>query len=676
MAKNFKQLHSSYWLDIDQFEYDVDRMEESGQDIIGLIKYRNVISNFVNILTGKQITVQFATSGDSYTDGKRIVISANRDAGKFDINVGLALHEASHIVLTDFKVLPYIMSIHDTYNGTTDPYPAIREAYNLLPGEAKPENDPYGTAYNIKNLINIIEDRRIDRYVRNTAPGYCGYYDALYEEYFINATTTKAIRDVRYRGVKAENYLFHILSMVNPDSDPKALPGLERIFSMIDLQNIDRLKSTTDVAVLAIQVWGEIVANLPVQEPVFEKEEDGKEQASEAGTGEGEPSDTGDGSEGEETESGESLSEGEQFSPSMERRIDKSVREMMTALQGDIKKSKLSKGESRAMQAMTENVDILSTTDAGGTYKGVTVLLLENLTPSKLWDESGKRQLHGLPDGLGGFFAYYRDDNWRTELYTEIIDSGFGYGSRISKQLRTRAEERTLEYNRLNQGKIDPRRIAYASTVEDIFYRTRIERYPDSYIHISLDASGSMDGIKWRETLRFTSALAKGCALAKNIHLTIDVRIDAGKYPAVIIMYDSKRHTLSHFRTMFSAFEPNSSTPEGLCFNALSNWIQKRARGRKSLFINFSDGEPCYSLQGFPNYCDESAWRHTAQTVRGLKSSGISVLSYYIADRGEMHYGFERMYGDSAHLIQPSDMGHLVRTINENQMVDQIVEWV
>ena len=39
-------------------------------------------------------------------DGKKVVIGANLDDKKFDVAVGLALHEGSHIKLSDFTCLP------------------------------------------------------------------------------------------------------------------------------------------------------------------------------------------------------------------------------------------------------------------------------------------------------------------------------------------------------------------------------------------------------------------------------------------------------------------------------------------------------------------------------------------------------------------------------------------
>ena len=50
------------------------------------------VSNFVNIVTGESIPVEYKGK-DSYTDGKSITISANIKDKNFDPTVGLALHE-------------------------------------------------------------------------------------------------------------------------------------------------------------------------------------------------------------------------------------------------------------------------------------------------------------------------------------------------------------------------------------------------------------------------------------------------------------------------------------------------------------------------------------------------------------------------------------------------------
>ena len=106
--------YSSFWLDSSIFEDDHDdnlnTVEKKSSDLMKLMGYKRSIGNFVSIVTGQSIPVTFDGRGDdSYTDGKEVVISGKLDDKEFDPVVGLALHEGSHIALTDFDVLRNMM---------------------------------------------------------------------------------------------------------------------------------------------------------------------------------------------------------------------------------------------------------------------------------------------------------------------------------------------------------------------------------------------------------------------------------------------------------------------------------------------------------------------------------------------------------------------------------------
>ena len=87
---------AAYWMDLKQFD---------DKDPIFLAQVQKGITNFVRILTEKDIPVEYATTGDSLTDGKTVYIASNIKEDTIDYTVGLALHEASHVLLTDFKYL-------------------------------------------------------------------------------------------------------------------------------------------------------------------------------------------------------------------------------------------------------------------------------------------------------------------------------------------------------------------------------------------------------------------------------------------------------------------------------------------------------------------------------------------------------------------------------------------
>ena len=103
-----KNKYSSYWIDSDFFNPNTihdDTNSQKSSDLMALSSYKRAISNFVNIVTNKNIDVKFRTSGDSYTDGNTVTISSKINESDFDPIVGLALHEGSHIKLTDFSIL-------------------------------------------------------------------------------------------------------------------------------------------------------------------------------------------------------------------------------------------------------------------------------------------------------------------------------------------------------------------------------------------------------------------------------------------------------------------------------------------------------------------------------------------------------------------------------------------
>jgi len=103
---------SSFWLDR---EFDTNfKTEHGGVDLTKLAAAQRAIGNFVNIVTGKQIPVVFQSSDNSYTDGERVVIGTKLEDKNFDPAVGLALHEGSHIALTNFDLFK---SSNKTYTG-------------------------------------------------------------------------------------------------------------------------------------------------------------------------------------------------------------------------------------------------------------------------------------------------------------------------------------------------------------------------------------------------------------------------------------------------------------------------------------------------------------------------------------------------------------------------------
>ena len=142
--------YSDFWFD--KYDTDIDELlgiekEKPKKDYIQMASNQRAIANFVRIVSGQNIPVKYTQRGDSYTDGKNVTISANINDKNFDHVVDLALHEGSHIPFSDFELLA------DAIRKTPDDWTYEQRAF-------------------FKNMINFIEDRRIDTKVFKSSPGY------------------------------------------------------------------------------------------------------------------------------------------------------------------------------------------------------------------------------------------------------------------------------------------------------------------------------------------------------------------------------------------------------------------------------------------------------------------------------------------------------------------------
>ena len=167
------------WL-VDSFLNDDQPIVSRGKDHVALAGYRRAISNFVNIISGQSIPVTFK-GRDSYTDFNKVVLSGNINEKNFDFNCGLAMHEGSHIVYTDREALGKMNHIMKEELGPS-----------RINGVASDYN--FELEQLVKKITNYIEDRRIDMLVYKSAPGYRGYYQALYKKYFEAKSINKAFR--------------------------------------------------------------------------------------------------------------------------------------------------------------------------------------------------------------------------------------------------------------------------------------------------------------------------------------------------------------------------------------------------------------------------------------------------------------------------------------------------
>ena len=666
---------SSFWSDYrDTSSVDellgIEEKKHTGRDLIALASYRRAISNFVNIVSGKSIPVEFNSNDQSYTDGKKVVLGANLNDKNFDVAVGLALHEGSHNLLSDFKLLHNLhVHISDEIYAKASILKIERETVDV----------------HIKRILNYIEDRRIDHYIFKTSPGYKGYYHSMYEKYFYNKNIDKALLSSEYRTEDWKSYDFRLINLHNSNRQLNALNGMRDIWKEINLPNIARLTSSTDVLEVALKVYEIILRNI---EPEMvndsnsdNTQEDGMESSDRDG---GDEISNGAGSSNNEIDSSDDDSsdknnndddssdknnndDGSELSELSDRQksiVEKAFEKQKDFVDGNIKKTKLSKKDAGNMKALE---------DSGATYEEVgenvgwnndkvKCLVVKNLTAGLI--ESNQ---FSVADSYS-MNSYGTSSSWSNYNF---VEEGLRLGSVLGRKLKVRSENRTTKYTRKESGKIDKRMLAELGFGNaNVFSQTMVDSYNKAYVHLSIDASGSMSGTPWNKAMTSAVAMIKACDMAGNIDVVVSIRsTHSGKghnsdLPLIMVVYDSRKDKLTKVRTLFKALRTAGTTPEGLCFEAIAKDLIPGNSNQDSYFINYSDGAPMFSSRGF-YYSGGDAYRHTKKQVKNMRNLGLKVMSYFIGDRGYGNDAFKTMYGKDAHFIDATNMMEVARTMNK-----------
>jgi hypothetical protein len=673
-SRTLNQSASSYWLPVTE---SIESL-----NAVTLSSYQRAISNFIRILTKRDdIKVNYyCKDGSSHTDGKTVVISSRFNDKNFDSIVGLALHEGSHIAYTNFdplKNLPSAVSFHFS-------------KYNV------PSDEFLKLTGHVKDILNIIEDRRIDNIVMTTAPGYQNYYKELYKRYFQNKEIDKALRNQSLKTETFESYIFYICNMINENMNVTSLKRLKECIDLIDLPNIGRLNNTVEAFQLALEVAEIIYLAQEPKQKENTKEDPKEEESTESGYGSGsgsseseesnskesnsneEDSNEGDSEESNsnesDSESNESESE-EEFEYGTEE--DEYTKELIEAIQdqkaflnGNIDKASVSSKQYKQIQALNDSSVTLKDIEYKSYSKvsKIPALIIKGL--SKPVIESG------LLENVYNDNSYMesRMHDYRYTEKLEIIKQAIQLGTLLGRRLKVRSEERIESTTRQKSGKIDSRLLHELSFDNgDIFKQIQYNTVTPIYIHISIDASGSMTGDKYNSAIKTAVAIAKACSMQTNIHTVISFRCEtcAGfrkdVMPLTWIAYDSKIHNMNYILTHFPNLRCSSSTPESLCFESIYKDVVNAASGKAAYFINFSDGEPGFHT-GNISYSGTSAYDHVKSTIDLLRKSGLNICSFFISDseyesrRSADH--FKYMYGTDASFINVDDLNALSKTLN------------
>lgn len=614
--------YSDWWLD-DATKRKVETANRSDEDknVAALASIKRSIAQFVYILTGERLRVKFKQEGnESYTDGKTVVISSDVGEGTYDQTVGVALHEASHIVKTDF----YIFKNVDDY---------VPDYIEDLADKKFGETEFLGKV--LHKILNYVEDRRIDNWVFSTSPGYKGYYHSMYDAHWHNEEITDKLQSDNFREETMQSYMFRLINLTNDATELDALDGLREIHDLIDLDNIDRLNSTDDVLDVSTDVLEVIIEN--VEDIEFDGEGDVKFVPGE-GDGDGDPIDW------------DELSEQEKES------LKEAIEDQMDFLEGDTDKDPIDASTAEEIEAIEDaGVSTHEVGEGSGNPHGVDCVVVDQLTETLI----NKSKFPILQT--------YENDRSR-----EAVEIGVNLGRKLGRKLKVRDEKRNTKYSRRKSGRLDQALLSEVGHTDRLFFEEIIDEYDDAFVHISVDASGSMSGDKWTEAMSTCVAIAKACSMIGNIQVQISFRsTTSGGFgassakPLILIAYDSQKDSFSHILKFFPNIKSGGTTPAGLTFEAVQDKILVMQQDEDGYFVNLSDGRPNFNAQDF-NYGSENGGNHTRGQVRKIRNKGIQVLSYFITSgTSSSNPTFEKMYGPDDYYIDPSNIQEVARTMNK-----------
>ena len=685
--------HSDFWLsdfifdeedinvdNIDAIETEENRSSQKYQRLIRLSSARRAVANYVSILTNKQIPVHFV-DGKSCTDGETIFIGSNLDStDHFDVGVGLALHEASHINHSDFNM----------YKNVWQNVP--REIYDITDPLNISKKD---VAEFVQCLFNYVEDRYIDWHVYTSAPGYQGYYNKLYDEYFNSSIIDKGLTSDLYRIPNIDSYSFRIINLTNTNTDLTALPGLYEIAKQINLSEISRLdtpKKRLDVAMeIAKIVFSNVTSNSQQSASTSDVV-----QTTSGSLGEntdsinGKPTDTGvestsqsqtvtsDSDLGGEPTNVDTISTEEntigkddKFGKSKIQKLKKAIEKQKDFVNNRIVKKKVSNKDKEVLETMEKSKTELNKVgsdfikDQLNINAHVDSIFVKNMTRELLEDENFPMTIQ-----------YYNPITKKTDINLDdkiqnAVNQGIVMGVRLGKKLKLRNEVNIDKFTRKNTGKIDKRLLhEIGSGIENIFYNNRCHKYNKTIIHISVDASSSMRGTKWLNSIKLCTTIAKAASMLENVNVSISFRTVTHNMPYTVIGYDSTKDSFSKVKNLFGYLNPAETTPEGLAFESIMSYLPKVDGDTNGYFINISDGEPCFNFKledsTIVAYTGVKACIHTRKQVKKILASGYKVLSYFVSEYEieTNKINFKVMYGEDSRFINVHNINSIADTLN------------
>jgi len=659
--------------------------------LVNFNSIRKAISTIVRILTRKSIPVHFASAGNSKTiDGKEIFISSKiHTLDDFYLSMGLGLHEGAHVLLTDFDLLTSIWA--------NVPNSIWKKSSELGIRTRTMESFIHG-------IWNVIEDRYIDNFIFNEAPGYRFYYTKLYDGYWNSEEISNLLDGDKFRVPSLKSYDFRIMNMTNPKSDSNALPGLKEIFNSIDLNNIERLTTTRDRIDLAFLVTELVLSN--IKEHIEDPEDMGGiilQGIPVPGSGES----------SEESIESDDIKELSEILKQPDKSKDvpppKENKKSTIGISKSNPKNELTPAEQSAIEKQKDfifsnvNKDEISEEhklmfdfiEKNGIYIKMVGANLDEGNPGKIPCIVVKKMTKELVFSGGNIFPLCSSILFNEGKVPEPSDDtlkavkdGLQLGKALGRKLLIRNEITIEQQIHKKRGTINKRGLHTISfDAEDIFKQINTTLHSQSNLHITVDASSSMQGKKWNQTMKMLVAICKACSYVSNIHVTVSFRstqmTSAGvNLPYIVLAYDSKKDKINKIKDLFPHLSPNGCTPEGLAYEAIQELFEHASPDEvKRYLLNISDGEPYFVFTTLDKtrltYKDKVAVHHTKDQIKKIRRGGTKILSYFISStentissriiaktKDSCETNFKCMYGKDAKFIDVENACELAKTMN------------
>lgn len=529
-----------------------------------------------------RVTLRLSPSANC-TDSKVVYLATRvfddtdlSEGQKIDTFIGLAIHEGCHLKWTDFTQMP------------SEPNAIIR------------------------NLINILEDERIERECGETMPGYANYLKAT-KYYMFDLYRQKAQEQNGGKKLEAPVRLLNaILALIRY---PKALDhdDLEEFTDeLYDVREVilDYPKTSPEVTDAAKAIY-EIIKHY--FEKQMEQDENQNGKASQKGnpssgeSGEGEPS-TGDGD--------------AQQSENLEKRVAEALEELEEKA-GSLSDITSDPGEQQPMgeEDMAECVQKDDCQLAGICENTIT-----------LGETSGS-------------VLYKAQEN--REMYEDSLRRVRKYIPAIAKTLKGHCSEYAVTYRGMRSGLLDTGKLAEAyQGVQTVYVREGSVKSDRMAVCVLIDESGSMYGEKIRAARDLGVLLNEAVSTIPSIDLYIyghtygDKCRDSyceGRQIAELQVYREKGYAP---RRALGSVEARSGNLDSFAIREAAARMKKLSSYRKNLMFVITDGAP------------NERYEQLTSTVKQLEKTGMDIVAVCI----EPSYDPAALY---THHVKFTDMDRL-----------------